>query len=66
MNEFIVTLKKELNGDIERYLEKRGILISFFDGIMPDTLIVQTILTECELNELEYIEEAKKPRIGRI
>ncbi len=64
MNQFIVSLKCNITDDIKRYLEKRGTIITFFDNIMPDTLIVETILSKEEFKKLQYVEDVKEPRIG--
>jgi hypothetical protein len=64
LNSFIVRLKCDITEDIKRHLEKRSTIITHFDKIMPDTIIVETELSREEFNKLQYVAEAKEPRIG--
>ena len=66
MNEFIVTLKCDLNDDIVRYFSKRGCNIIYKDDVIKGTIIIETVLTREEVNNLQYVEEAKESRIGRM
>lgn len=66
MNKYIVKLRCNLTNDIKHYFEKRDVVIVFIDSVLPDTLIVQSNLSIDEINKLQYVYEAKVPRIGRI
>lgn len=66
MNTFIVRLKCDLNEDIVRFFKNRGTIITHFDKILSDMLIVETNLSKEEMNKLEYVYSANEPRIGSL
>jgi hypothetical protein len=66
MNEFLIVLRGNLNDDIRRYFEKRGIEITFYDDFLPDVFIGTTSLAMEEVLTMQYVFDVKEPREGTL
>lgn len=66
MNRFMVVLKGKLNDDIRSYFNKRGVLITFDDELIPELFICETKLDRSELESMQFVEEVKVPRKGSL
>jgi len=66
VNRFLILLKCNFNEDIKRYFEKRGVLVSFFDELLPDFFICKSDLPMEEIEKMQYVYEVKPPRTGQL
>jgi hypothetical protein len=64
MNTFIVRLNTNLTDEIKSEIENKGMIITHFDKILPDLVILETKLSKNEFSKLSFVEHANEPRIG--
>jgi hypothetical protein len=59
---YIVRLRGKFHKAIEGYFRNNGIEITYYDKVLDDTVIVKTDKTVEELNDMQYVFEAKPVR----
>jgi hypothetical protein len=63
---YIVRLRGKFHEAVEGYFRYNGIKITYHDKVLEDTVIVRTNKTVEELNDMQYVFEAKPVRPGKL